>query len=495
MRVRFAPSPTGYLHIGNVHTAVFTWLFARHNGGTFVLRSEDTDVDRSRPTFERAILEELRWLGMDWDEGFDVGGPYGPYRQSERLDLYREYSNRLLASGQAYWCFCTRDEVEAMRQAALERGEMPKYSGHCRDMDPGEAVRRIARGEKPVLRFRLPSLPRTIVVDDLIRGPIEFSSDTLDDFVLVRSNGMPLYNFAVTVDDMTMRISHIVRADEHISNTPRQVLLYEAFGLAPPRFAHVSMLLGPDRTKLSKRHGAAAITEFRERGFLPEAIFNYLATLGFSPASGKELLNREELIAEFDLARVSRSAAIFDLEKLKWLNSQYIRRADLDYLTDLALPYLQRRGWLPSSVDEKTRRWVRDLMGVLRGYLDSLEQLPDYAELFFTEDYKTEGEKERRVLEGAEVAEVLRLFLRHIDRLAEFGPESIHDTLHSIPAELGIGLGRAMRPLRVALTGRLTGPELYNVVWLFGRDKCRRRVQKTLDDIARRLDRPPGQGV
>ncbi len=484
MRVRFAPSPTGYLHIGNVHTAVFTWLFARQGDGTFVLRIEDTDTDRSSAAYEAAILEELRWLGMDWDEGVDVGGPHGPYRQSERLDIYREYAQKLLESGHAYYCFCSRDEVDAMRHSALERGEMPKYSGHCRDLSPQEAARRIARGEKPVLRFRLPALPRTIVVDDLIRGPIEFSSDALDDFVLVRSNGVPLYNFAVTVDDMTMRISHIVRADEHISNTPRQVLVYEALGLTPPRFAHVSMLLGPDRTKLSKRHGAAAIGEFREQGFLPEALFNYLATLGWAPVSGKELMSREELIREFDLTRVSRSAAIFDLEKLKWLNGQYIRNADLDYLAQLALPYLRQKGWLPPAVDEKTRRWVRDLVGVLRGYLDRLGQLPEYSELFFSEDYEPEGEKERRVLDGAEVPEVLRLFLGRLDGLSRFEPDAIHEALHAIPSEMHIPIGKALRPLRVALTGKLSGPELHNVVWLFGRGKCRERAEETLARIS-----------
>ncbi|MBE3575202.1 MAG: glutamate--tRNA ligase, partial [Firmicutes bacterium] len=313
VRVRFAPSPTGYLHIGNVHTALFSWLFARHNGGRFVLRIEDTDVDRSEARYEAAILDELRWLGLDWDEGVDKGGPYGPYRQSERLELYAQYAQRLLDTGHAYWCYCTREEIEAQRDAALRAGRAPRYNGHCRRLSEAERRRREQAGIKPVLRFRVPDTGGDIVVEDLIRGPIRFSLADLDDFVLVRSNGVPLYNLAVTVDDLTMRITHIIRAEEHLSNTPRQILIYQALGEAPPVFAHVSMLLGPDRTKLSKRHGAASISEFRGQGYLPEAILNYLALLGWTPPGGQEILSVPEIIRQFDLGRVSHSPAVFDV--------------------------------------------------------------------------------------------------------------------------------------------------------------------------------------
>jgi glutamyl-tRNA synthetase len=289
MRVRFAPSPTGLLHVGNARTALFNWLLARGRGGTFVLRIEDTDVERSTPESEQGILNDLRWLGLDWDEGPDVGGPHGPYRQSERLDLYRSYAHELVEQGHAYHCFCSAEQLEADRRAALESGRPPQYSGRCRDLSPSTAAERLASGHPAVVRFRVPQ-GRTVAFQDVVRGTVQFETEVIGDPVLVRSDGHPAYNFAVVIDDALMEITHVVRGEDHISNTPRQVLLYEALKFQPPVFAHLALVLGPDHTPLSKRHGATSVSEFRTRGYLPEALVNYLALLGWSPGGGDEVL-------------------------------------------------------------------------------------------------------------------------------------------------------------------------------------------------------------
>src|SRR5918993_549148 len=326
MRLRFAPSPTGLLHVGNARTALFNWLLARGQGATFILRIEDTDVERSTRESERAILEDLRWMGLDWDEGVDAGGDKGPYRQSERLDLYRTHARELLARGDAYYCFCSAETLEADRQAALAAGRPPMYPGTCRAIPLTDARRRVEAGELAVIRFRVPE-HREITFDDVVRGRVRFETDIIGDPVLVRSEGIPAYNFAVVVDDALMDITHVIRGEDHISNTPRQLLLYEAFGWSPPTFAHVSLVLGPDHSPLSKRHGATSVKEFRERGYLPEALTNYLALLGWSPGESEELLPLEEMARRFDLEDVGHSAGVFDVEKLAWMNRHYMKIA------------------------------------------------------------------------------------------------------------------------------------------------------------------------
>ncbi|HEY8534880.1 MAG TPA: glutamate--tRNA ligase, partial [Vicinamibacterales bacterium] len=311
MRLRFAPSPTGQLHVGNARTALFNWLLARGHGGTFILRIEDTDRERSTPESEKSILDDLRWLGLDWDEGPDIGGPAGPYRQSERLALYHEHAKRLIESGAAYYCFCSPEQVEADRQAALAAGLPPRYSGRCRAIEPADARRRVDAGEPAVIRFRVPEA-RDVTFIDAVRGAVTVSTDTIGDPVLLRTDGHPAYNFAVVVDDALMRVTHVVRGEDHISNTPRQLLLYEAFGWTPPEFAHLSLVLGPDHAPLSKRHGATSVAEFRSRGYLPEALANYLALIGWSPGGGEELLPLDELARRFSLRTVSHSAGVFD---------------------------------------------------------------------------------------------------------------------------------------------------------------------------------------
>jgi len=338
MRLRFAPSPTGLLHVGNARTALFNWLLARGQGGILILRIEDTDTERSTRASEDGICADLKWLGLNWDEGPNEGGPFPPYRQSERLPLYASYARTLLDTGHAYWCFCSAEQLEQERAAALAAGAPPKYSGRCRGLSREVAEARRAEGEPAAIRFVVPA-DREVTFPDLVRGPVTFHTSVIGDPVIVRSDGGPAYNFAVVVDDALMEVTHVIRGEDHISNTPRQLLIYEALGLTPPTFAHLSLVLGPDHAPLSKRHGATSVQEFRARGYLPEALVNYLALLGWSPGDGEELLSADEMARRFDVVRVSHSSAVFDTEKLAWINRHYMKVCESERLVDLAMPW------------------------------------------------------------------------------------------------------------------------------------------------------------
>src|SRR5947209_4509158 len=365
VRVRFAPSPTGYLHVGNARTALFNWLFARHaqpgdarKSSVMVMRIEDTDLERSEVRYEQQLFDDLKWLGLDWDEGPDLeaeaaegkpGGPYGPYRQSDRLPIYREQAERLLREGKAYLCFCTAEELEQERQRAIAEHRPQIYSGKCRKLDPAEAQKRRAAGEPAAIRLHIPEHP--IRFHDLVHGAVEFPNEVISDLIIMRSTGVPVYNYVVVVDDALMKITHVIRGDDHLSNTPKQVALYEALGWPAPEFAHLSTILGADRERLSKRHGATSIANFREMGVLPEALVNYLALLGWAPHGGdREIFSRDQLIKEFDLARVTPSPAIFDMEKLYWLNRHYIKASSVDQVADLAAPFFIKAGLLSEGV-------------------------------------------------------------------------------------------------------------------------------------------------
>ena len=374
MRVRFAPSPTGQLHVGNARTALFNALLARGQGATFILRIEDTDTERSTKESERAIIEDLRWMGLDWSEGVDAGGEHGPYRQSERLHIYRAHAVELLSKGHAYHCFCSEEQLEADRQAALKDGRPPKYVGRCRDIPRGDARRRIEDGEKAVIRLRVPE-DRDVAFDDVVRGEVRFSTDVIGDPVLVRSDGMPAYNYAVVIDDALMQVTHVIRGEDHISNTPRQILLYEAFGWQPPVFAHVSLVMGPDHSPLSKRHGATSVKEFRDRGYLPEALTNYLALIGWSPGEGEELLPFEELAKRFRLEDVGHSAGVFDVEKLAWVNRHYLKLAAPERLVQLSVPYFQREGWMGEPSPAQLE-FLAHVVPLAAASVDRLEQVP-----------------------------------------------------------------------------------------------------------------------
>src|SRR5579864_4529608 len=384
MRVRFAPSPSGQLHVGNARTALFNWLLARGSGGTFILRIEDTDVERSTRESEAAILRDLRWLGLDWDEGPDTGGGRGPYRQSERLHLYQSYAKELLAAGNAYYCFCTTAQLEAERQEALAAGRPARYAGTCRRLTREQAQQRIAGGERPAIRFMIPA-NRDVVFSDVVRGDVRFSTEVIGDPVIVRADGNPAYNFSVVVDDALMEITHVIRGEDHISNTPRQVLRYEALGFTPPVFAHLALVMGPDHSPLSKRHGATSVAEFRAKGYLPEALVNYLALIGWSPGNDEELLPTEELARRFSLDDVGLSAGIFDEEKLAWTNRHYLKIADPKRIAELSVPYFNEAG-VRMAPSARGIEFLAGAMAMATASVDRLNQIPARLALLFDFD-------------------------------------------------------------------------------------------------------------
>jgi nondiscriminating glutamyl-tRNA synthetase len=459
MRVRFAPSPNGQLHVGNARTALFNALLARGQGGTFILRIEDTDVERSTRESERAIIEDLRWMGLDWSEGVEAGGEHGPYRQSERLHIYRAHAAELMASGRAYSCFCSEEQLEADRQAALREGRPPKYVGRCRHLSPEESRRRVEQGEQAVIRFAVPDA-REVVFDDIVRGEVRFSTDVIGDPVLVRSDGHPAYNFAVVIDDALMQVTHVIRGEDHISNTPRQILLYEAFGWTPPAFAHVSLVMGPDHSPLSKRHGATSVKEFRDRGYLPEALTNYLALIGWSPGDGEELLPIDELAKRFRLEDVGHSAGVFDVEKLAWVNRHYLKLADPGRLARLSVPYFQREGWMGEPTAAQLE-FLAHVVPLAAASVDRLDQVP--ARLHFLFDYSAARALQDSSIR-AEAAGARPVIEALAAELASTGPLGDRETFRAMATrvrERTGAKGKALfHPIRLALTGEAEGVEL-----------------------------------
>ena len=466
MKVRFAPSPTGQLHVGNARTALFNWLLARGHDGTYILRIEDTDAERSTKESEESILEDLRWLGLDWDEGPDVGGSGGPYRQSERLHLYTSYANELLAGGHAYYCFCSPQKLEDDRKNDLAAGRPPKYHGTCRSIPPDEAKRRLDAGDRAVVRFRIPERA-DVSFQDLVRGDVTFNTEVIGDPVLVRSDGRPAYNFAVVVDDALMEITHVIRGEDHISNTPRQVLLYRALGFTPPRFAHLSLVLGPDHTPLSKRHGATSVSEFRERGYLPEALTNYLALIGWSPRSGggaaeddAELMPMEELARRFALEHVGHSAGVFDPEKLAWMNRHYMKAASPARLAAESARYFQARGMIRRKT-EIAMAYLESLLPMAVGSVDRMEEIPDRLAFLFSYDPQEAVQRPAvaEILHEAGARDVIAALPSAID-----GPLLDRDAFRAAAGRVKEKTGQKgkalFHPIRVALTGEGGGPEL-----------------------------------
>ena len=459
MRVRFAPSPTGHLHVGNARTALFNWLLAHGKDGTFILRIEDTDVERSTKESEIGILEDLRWLGLDWDEGPDVGGVHGPYRQSERLHLYASYANELLNGANAYYCFCSPTKLDDDRKADLAAGRPPKYRGTCRTISADDARARMEAGERPVIRFKVPDAG-DVTFRDLVRGEVTFNSDVIGDPVLVRSDGRPAYNFAVVIDDALMEITHVIRGEDHISNTPRQVLLYQALGFSPPEFAHLSLVMGPDHTPLSKRHGATSVAEFRERGYLPEALVNYLALIGWSPGDDEELLPIQELARRFALEDVGHSAGVFDQEKLAWMNRHYMKEAAPARLAAESVRYFIARGYLRRRTDEGMD-FLTSLLPMAVGSVDRLEEIPDRLKFLFEYDPAAALAREEvaGVLHETGARDVIAALPAAID-----GPLTDRNAFRSMANRVKERTGckgkALFHPIRVALTGEGAGPEL-----------------------------------
>ena len=467
MRVRFAPSPTGQLHVGNARTALFNWLLARGQGrtsGTFILRIEDTDVERSTRDSESAIIRDLHWLGLEWDEGPDVGGSRGPYRQSERLHLYQSYAKELLGAGAAYYCFCSTAQLDTERQAAVNEGRPALYAGTCRRLSQDQTKARLAAGERPAIRFRVPEVI-DVVFTDAVRGDVRFPGDILGDPIIVRGDGTPAYNFAVVVDDALMEVTHVVRGEDHISNTPRQILLYEALGFTLPTFAHLSLVMGPDHHPLSKRHGATSVAAFREKGYLPEALVNYLALVGWSPrGSGgddAELLPVDEIARRFSLEGVGRSAGVFDEEKLAWVNRHYLKIADPARVAELSVPYFNDAG-ARMAPDDQGMRFLAGAMAMVTSSVDRLNQIP--ARLAFLFDYDATrtlaNARLREEMAAAGARAVAVALAEELSAAPRLDRERFRMIANQVRAQTGQKAKALFHPIRVALTGRAEGPEL-----------------------------------
>jgi len=482
VRVRFAPSPTGQVHVGNARTALFNWLFARQNGGTYVLRIEDTDVERSELRYERQLLEDLKWLGLNWDEGPDVGGPYPPYRQSERLEIYHEYSNRLLREHKAYLCFCDAAELERERERAVAEQRRVQLSCPCRELDPSDAGKR-RHSEPAAVRLKIPEHP--IRFHDIVRGPVEFSNEVVADPIIVRSSGMPVYNYVVVVDDALMKITHVIRGDDHLSNTPKQVALYEALGWPVPEFAHLSTILGSDRTRLSKRHGATSIANFRDSGVLPEALVNYLALLGWAPTGGdREIFSIDELVKEFQLDRVTPSPAVFDMDKLHWLNRHYVAQSDPKRIAELARPFYARSLAAvlgnERTPDQEAREavavlalspeaiaWLDKVTAIFVPQVDRLEQLPERAARFLRNDPEQaiNNPDNAEVLAAPKTAAVIEAFAARLaaqDGLLTI--ERFKAVMNEVKAATGAKGKDLFHPVRLAITGSHSGPEFDKLI-------------------------------
>ncbi|MDF2724447.1 MAG: glutamyl-tRNA synthetase [Paenibacillus sp.] len=480
IRVRYAPSPTGHLHIGNARTALFNYLFARHYNGKFIIRIEDTDVKRNVAGGEENQLTYLKWLGVDWDESIDVNGPFAPYRQTERLDLYRKYAEQLIAEGRAYYCYCTEDELEKEREEQVARGETPRYSGKHRDVTEEQRKAFEAEGRVPSIRFRVLE-GKSYAFHDQVKGDISFESDGIGDFVIIKKDGIATYNFAVVVDDYLMEISHVLRGEDHISNTPRQLMIYEALGWEPPQFAHMTLIVNEQRKKLSKRDESIIqfIEQYDQLGYLPEAMFNFIALLGWSPEGENEIFSREELIAAFDADRLSKSPAFFDTNKLSWMNNHYLKKADLERVTELAIPHLQKAGRIPEQLDDAKRGWVRALVALYQEQLNSVSDIVPLSETFFRDEPEFD-EEGRALLAEAHVPAVLESFLKQAQQAEQFTPEAIQAMLKSVQKETGYKGKQLFMPVRVALTGHMHGRDLNQTLALLGQSRVVAQLQKLL---------------
>lgn len=477
VRVRIAPSPSGNLHVGTARTALFNYLFAKKHGGKYVLRIEDTDLDRSSQAYIDNIYDSLKALGLNWDEGPDVGGQYGPYQQSERFDIYPKYAQKLIEAGYAYECFCTQEELEAEKEESIKNKKAHMYSGKCRNLSEEEKAKLRAEGRKPSIRFRVPE--GETAFDDLVKGHLHFDNALIGDFVIMKSNGTPTYNFAVVIDDMEMKISHIIRGEDHISNTAKQIMIYEALGAKIPEFGHLGMILAPDRSKLSKRHGATAVSEFVEKGYLTEALVNFVALLGWSPSDGQEIKTLEEIAADFRIGEVSSSNSIFEYDKLNWMNGQYIKKMDLAKLTELVKPYLSCY-----DLSEYTEEQLQRIVAITREPITILSELTNDTKYFFGKDVEVEADVKEKVLDGEAAKKVLPYILENeLDKWTFDDEEKLHDQLGELRnyfKEQGIKPKETMWAIRAAVTGRTHGADMVAVLVLLGKDKIASRIKAAL---------------
>ncbi|MBF0408566.1 MAG: glutamate--tRNA ligase [Candidatus Riflebacteria bacterium] len=471
VRVRFAPSPTGYLHVGGARTALFNWLFAKRHGGSFILRIEDTDLDRSTAEAETGLLRDLEWLGLTWDEGPGIGGPHAPYRQSERLDKYHGAAKLLLEKGSAYYCFCTEEELEKKRQEAESEHRSPHYDGTCLKLTPEEIQQRLAENRPKVVRVKVPN--KDYILNDNIRGSVEFKADTLGDFIVLRSNGMPVYNFCVVVDDADMEITHVIRAEEHLPNTHRQMILYEALGKPVPVFAHVSLILGADKTKLSKRHGATSVGQYNDDGFLCDAMINYLAMLGWNEGTDQETYTRKELCEKFSLDRISKSPAVFDQAKLRWMNGNYIRALPADELERMITTRLVAA--FPDEPRVKESEFVKKFIALIHLHLATLNDAVKEATTIFSGFSGELDEEARLAISAPEIApylaELARLFAE-----VPWTRDGFNGAIKAAGKATGVKGKALYMPLRVKLTGTCHGPDLVGTLELIGQKEAIRRL-------------------
>jgi nondiscriminating glutamyl-tRNA synthetase len=483
VRTRYAPSPTGHLHIGGARTALFSYLLAKKHDGDFIVRIEDTDTERNVPGADEKQMAMLKWLGIDWDESVDIGGPYGPYRCMERLDIYNDYIDRLLAEGKAYLSYSTPEELERERQEQLARGQTPKYSGWDRDLTPEQRSKFEAEGRVPSVRFRVPE-GKTIVFEDAIRGTVKFDSDGIGDFVIRRPDGRPTYNFAVVIDDALMKITHVIRGEEHLSNTPKQIMIYEALGFDVPQFAHIPLILNSEGKKMSKRDETIIqfIDQYHDLGYLPEAIVNFIALLGWSPEGEEEIFSKDELIRLFSLERVSKAPAIFDTGKLKWMNGQYIKKAPLERIVSLALPHLEKAGRIESPLSPEKREWVTRLVALYQEQLEYVAQIVELTDIFFMDEviYTKEA---RKVLGEEQVPTVLQAVAGKLAEMETFNPDDIKDMFKQVQKETGFKGKQLFMPVRAAATGVVHGPDLRETLSLLGRETVRKRIAACVDKI------------
>ena len=475
VRVRIAPSPSGNLHIGTARTALFNYLFAKKNHGKYILRIEDTDLDRSSQAYIQNIYDSLKALGLNWDEGPDVGGPYGPYQQSERFDIYPKYAQKLIDAGYAYECFCTQEELDAEKQESIKNKRPHVYSGKCRHLSEEEKEKLRAEGRKPSIRFHVPDSGETKFTD-MVKGDLKFDNSLIGDFVIMKSNGTPTYNFAVVIDDMEMKISHIIRGEDHISNTAKQILIYEALGAEIPQFGHLGMILAPDRSKLSKRHGATAVSEFVEKGYLTEALVNFVALLGWTPSDGHEIKTLDEIVEDFRIHEVSSSNSIFEYDKLNWMNGQYIKKMDIKKLAELVRPFLSMY-----DLSEMSQENYERMIEVTREPITILSDLVNDVKYFFGQDAEIEPDVQTKILDSEDGQKVLRYVVENeLDKWDFEDSEKLHEQLADLRAyfkEQGIKPKETMWAIRAAVTGRTHGADMVAILQILGKERSVRRIK------------------
>jgi len=482
VRVRFAPSPTGYLHIGGARTALYNWIFAKQNNGKFILRIEDTDVQRSSDEFTNNILESLKWLGLNWDEGPDIGGDFGPYKQSQRLNIYKDLAYKLLNEGKAYRCFCSPEEIAQKRDEAIKKKIPFKYDGKCRNLTEEQINSFLKDGKAFAIRIKN-DLDEEIIFNDIVRGEIKFHSKNFDDFIILRSDGFPVYNFSVVVDDALMKINYIIRGDDHISNTPKQIILYKILGFKIPNFAHLPMILGEDKTRLSKRHGATAVEQFRELGFLPDAMVNYLVRLGWGLDDTKEIFTREEIIKSFSLKDVNKSAAVFSYHKLEWINSLYIKELPLDKKAEMVIPFLIKDNLITKDFADKNFDLIKEIVNIVGPRLKTLKDISFYADFFFIDKINFSNEVIENFLKKYDASGVYQKIIENLKLCSDWKKDIIIEKLEESLKNFDLNRKAYYQLIRVALTGKTISPDLIDIMLILGKERTIEKLNYAIEFI------------